>query len=183
VSLLVLETGLGSGCYGGSSGLTGSNQTVALYSPTSRVNCVRPILGVACVCKAADQQGAVDLWAAYQPIMIYSTSCVGHVRPIAGAVCICGAADQRRAVDLWAAYQPITIYSTSCDGHVRPISEAVFVCESTNQNWKILVNNFFREFSIIERVTSPARLRATSSINVQVTSPVRFQNIMLLLTR
>jgi hypothetical protein len=36
----------------------------------------------------------VDLWAAYQPIMIYSTSCVGHVRPIAGAVCICGAADQ-----------------------------------------------------------------------------------------
>ena len=43
------------------------------------------------------------------------------------------------------------------------------------QNWKILVNNFFREFSIIERVTSPARLRATSSIDVQVTLPVRFQ--------
>ena len=64
---------------------------------------------------------------------------------------------------LRATYNPVTIYtypSVYCFAH---------------QNCKILVNDSFREFGTIERVTSPARLRATLSIDVQVTLPARFR--------
>ena len=64
---------------------------------------------------------------------------------------------------LQATYNPVTIYtypSVYCFAH---------------QNCKILVNDSFREFGTIERVTSPARLRATLSIDVQVTLPARFR--------
>ncbi|KIM78279.1 hypothetical protein PILCRDRAFT_11272 [Piloderma croceum F 1598] len=161
VSPLVLETGLE---YGSSSELKGFNHTVDLYSPISRVNCVRPTLGAACIRDAADQWGAVDLWAAYQPVTFLSlTSGVSCVGPISGAASMCESTNQWVMLDwLWAIYKPVTI-------HTDPS-----VCCFAPQNWTILVNGSFREFTIIERVISPAQLRAMSSIDVQVILPTRF---------